>query len=181
MRTSKQITAGIAGVARSTEKNSAAIHELLIEIAGHMVAHKEPSLGEKMLNAFHGKKHGTAIAAWLAKHTVFTRKDGKPGIVESRFAEIVKGQQPNANGCHMEAAALHTEALRMEDRWDNETDPVGRADALFDAVASAERLLKRIASASKAGNGEHLDLERYIRSAIEQYQHDAAALKGGVQ
>lgn len=180
MRNTRQITASISRVARSGEKFSTEVQALLIEIAGHMVAHKEPSLGQKLLAAFEGKKQATAIASWLAANTVFTKRGGQPAINESRWLDLTKGFQRDANGVHMEAAEMHMATLERGERWDHEPDAEPKEKAIFDAVEGVERLLKRIAAASKNGAGQHLDLERYLRAAMEQYAADTAALKGGV-
>lgn len=170
MRTSAQITSAIKSVFSTFNKQADKIQGLLIEVAGHMVANKEPSLGLKVLNEVKGTKHEVAIAHWLAENTVFTMREGKPAINLTRHVELTKGRVTNEHGQHIEAAEDHMLALKGLPRWDYEPEAEEKVKAAFDALEKVEALLLTIAKKTKKGEGSHLDLDRYLRNAIEQYK-----------
>jgi hypothetical protein len=170
MRTSAQITSSIKSVFGTFNSQADKIQAILIEVAGHMVAHKEPSLGMKSLNALKGTKHEVAIAHWLAENTVFAMREAKAAINLTRWVELTKGRVTNEHGQNVEAAEEHMAALRELPRWDYEPDSEAKVKAAFDALEKVENLIATICKKSKKGEGTHLDLERYLRNAIEQYK-----------
>lgn len=175
MRTSKQISASIKATFDGFTKKADEIQALLVEVAGHMVANKEPSLGKKILNSAGNTKHGVAIAHWLAEFTVYSQKDGEPRINETRWKEITNGRCTNEHGQNVEAAEDHMRFLREDaPNWYDEPQAEEKKAAIFDALVTVENLLAKIATKVKKGEGEHLDLERYLRNALEQYKADRA-------
>jgi hypothetical protein len=197
MRNAKQIAASIAKVSTKGVKWSAEVQGLLVEVAGHMVCNNEASLGLKMLNSFEGTKHKENIARWLAEHTVFSMVGGKAVIVKSRHEKLTHGFASNINGQHIAAAEAHMLELAKVKAWDyaEKKESADRVAEVFDALKTVEELIdslskkcqeqgkaseranKGLTANKKAMSYEHLDIERYLREAVEKYHADRAAFE----
>lgn len=177
MRKATAIASTIKSVFAAFNKQADKVQEVLVEVAGHMVCHKEPSLGIKVLNEVKGTKHAEAIARWFAEYTVFAIRDGKPSINLARFDALTKGFPTDKDGQNADAAEAHMAALHDEPRWDYEPESEEKVKAVFDALEKVENLITTIAKKTKKGEGTHLDLERYLRSAIDQYKADRAVFE----
>lgn len=197
IRNAKQINAAIQSTAKRGTKWADEVQTLLVEIAGHMVCHNEPSLGKKMLAAYANTKHAETLASWFAAHTVYVERKGEAAINLTRFTNLTEGFVTSKDGQHVEAAEHHMAELAKLPRWDyvapDESDDA--KERIFDALATVEELIASLSkkaveqgkAADRASKGqtaskkamsyEHLDLERYLRNAVEQYKADRAVFE----
>lgn len=194
IRNAKQINAAIQSSAKHGTKWADEVQALLIEIAGHMVCHNEPSLGKKMLTAYENTKHAETLASWFAANTVFTLRKGEAAINLTRFTNLTEGFVTTKDGQHVEAAEHHMAELAKLPRWDYVApdESSENQERIFDALTTVEELIASLSkkaveqgkaadrankgqtSSKKAMSYEHLDIERYLRNAVEQYKADRA-------
>lgn len=174
MKTVKQISAEIARLGKSTEKLAIEVQEALIDVAGHMVAYGEASLGQKLLDSIGNAANRKAVAEWMAVYTAYRMKDGKPACDRAFLKEVRLGFSPEANS-HTDAAEAHMAALREEaPRWDAITKDEDDAavKAVFDAAARVEALIATINKKAGKGDCANADIERYLRAALAQYKSE---------
>jgi len=77
------------------------------------------------------------------------------------------------------ARPQYEEQLRSLPAWYEEGKEADdeKVKAEFDALNKVETLLATIAKKTNKGEGKNLDLERYLRAAIEQYKADRAVFE----
>ena len=183
MKTQNQINNGIKTLGEKRGKWQEQAHEWLVEIAGFILQHGNVCHVEPLLAGV--KSDAPRVAAWLAEYAFVVKKEGKFGVAtikrkdalaEHSPVEEFKDGKPVPNPA--EARQAYQAWLATQRRWyeDPEADEADkkRTAAVFDAVSKAELLIKQISKATKEGKGNHLDLERYLRGAIEQYKADRA-------
>lgn len=190
LKTQAQINNGIKGIGKSKSKLQDQVQGWLIEIAGFVlqhgnVCHAEPLLAEMKADA-------PRVAAWLAEYAFVVKKEGSYGVASlnrkaaladhSPVEDFVDGK-PVANPAA--ARQAYQEWLATQRKWYEDPDAdegdKQRTKAVFDAVKKAELLIANIVDKTQKGEGTNLDLERYLRAAIEQYKADRKvfeAIKG---
>jgi hypothetical protein len=175
MKTTKQITLAIKSINGRSKTLREDIQSVLIDIAGHMVAHSEVSLATKLLNDVGNGANKVAIAVWLRDYTAYVGGD-KPHVSKAFMKDVTSEFFTDENGCNMEAAEAHIAGLREEapNWWEDGGAQEDKVAKVFDALLSTETLINNIAKKTAKGEGTHLDLDRYLKEAVAKYKEDRA-------
>ena len=169
----KQIVAKITSIGKRAETLRNDIQEVLIATVCHVVEHGEVSLYDKLLNATKGANR-VGIHVWIKEHGGAIYKDGKFEINATWLKDARAGYKKDPKLARAEfEKRIEAEPLPLwyEDAAQAEEEPI---KAVWDALTKAESLIADIAKKTKKGEGEHLDVQRYLRAAIEQYRADRA-------
>lgn len=168
----KQIIAKITSIGRRQATLNQDVQEVLVATVCHVVQHGEVSLYDKLVAATKGANR-VAIHTWIKEHGGAIYKDDKFVINKTWLADARGGYKDLTIAREEFEKQLAAEPLPL---WYEESAKV-EDDAtakVWDALTRAESLIADIAKKTKKGEGEHLDVERYLRSAIEQYKADRA-------
>lgn len=169
MKTAKQIATAIAAIGKKSATLRAEIQTTLIDIAGHMVEHGDASLGLKLLNAVGNGANKIALAKWLSEYTAF-RMVGNTPTVSKAFRDALAKEfgTDDRVSCREKHEA---DLLATAPNWYDDGGAQDRKTAeIFDGVKRAELLLSLLTKKAAKGEGTHLDFERFLRTAIDEYK-----------
>lgn len=140
--TANEINAAIAAIQKDGKKLDLAIQHCALSILGHIEAHGDTTLADKLIKAMPKGARVLALVEWMLAYGMVTKLDPKatqdvPAIAAGRFLKIDRTRVTDLVG----AAAKPWFEFKKE-------KPVLTA---FDAQAEVGKLLARLTSASTKG------------------------------
>jgi len=175
MKTKKQIVATIKSLAGRAKTWRSDVQEVLVDIAGHVLEHGDVTVAQTLLDSIGNGANRPAIARWLGTNAFCHMVDGKLACAKVKRKDCASG----FGGDFAMARPQYEEQLRSLPAWYEEGKEADdeKVKAEFDALNKVETLLATIAKKTNKGEGKNLDLERYLRAAIEQYKADRAVFE----
>lgn len=166
MRNQKQLINAVNLVAKKGQKWNDGVQTLLVEIATFSFVHGNNAVANHLIKSFDGV-NVEKLAKWLYATRIFRMDKGELVINNGNRKEML-------NTHTAEQFEAFVAGLPVWYAKETETENEDSAQRVFDGLALAENLIKKLANATKKGEGKHLDVERYLRAALEQYKADRA-------
>lgn len=175
MKTQKQILATIRALAGRAKTWRDDVQGVLVDIAGHILEHGDVTVAKTLLDSIGNGANRPAIARWLGTNAFCHMVEGKLACSKGKRKDCASG----FGGDFAMARPQYEEQLRSLPAWYEEGKEADdeNVKAVFDALSKVETLIATIAKKTTKGEGTHLDLERYLRAAVEQYKADRAVFE----
>lgn len=164
----KEIVVKINSIGKRAETLRDEIQVVLVATVCHVVEYGEASLYDKLIDATKGANR-VGIHSWIRDHGGAILKDGKFAVNKTWLKEVRAGYKADPKMARSEfEKRLMESPLPM---WYEGAAKKERAEVtkVWDALEKADKLIENIA---KQTGGSHLDLERYLREAVEKYKKE---------